>query len=371
MSGNTIILQSGETRHNYGLDALKVLSMMMVLMLHFLGFGGLLGAMPGEANYYVAWSLESLSIVAVNCFMMITGYLAVDSTFKVKRILLLWLQVVFYSVGITVICMFFLNVDITKIQLIKSFLPVSTSSYWYVTAYFGAACFMPVIANGLRTLAPRYLTALTAILIVLFSIVPSAINKNPFATNSGYTVIWFLVMYIIGYAVRQGNPFPKVKPGWFLLAYLLLSLGTFTPKLVYRLVEASPLNLVIGTGLSLQYTFPTVLFASMALLMFFARIEIRNRAAVRIAAFLAPLSLAAYLIHMHPVVKAEFLTGSSQFLLDDSPFVALGSCIIIVIGLFVAMALVDMARNWIFQALRLPSLSEKVVAAVAKRFIGE
>lgn len=362
---------AGAAGHNHGLDALKVLSMMMVLMLHFLGFGGLLGAAPGEANYYVAWSLEACSIVAVNCFMMATGYLAAATAFKIKRIVLLWMQVVFYSVGITVLCAVVFDIDIMRIHILKSVLPVTSSAYWYVTAYFGAACFMPVIDRGLRALNKASCTALAVALVFLFSVMPSVLNKNPFATNFGYTVIWFLVMYIMGYCIRIANPLARTKTGFFLGAYLVLTFASLAPKLAYRQFEASPLNSMLVNGLTLQYTFPTVLFASMALFMFFSRLRIKSPVSAKVWAFFAPLSFAAYLIHMHPIVKTEFLTGSSMFLLDDPPFVTLVSCIVIVAGLFVAMSLIDAARKYLFDLLRLPGLADKAVAAAGKRLIRE
>ena len=69
---------------NYGIDLLKIISMYMVVQLHVLGCGGILGNCEKFSfNYYVAWFLEISAYCAVNVFAMITGYLMVEK--KINR----------------------------------------------------------------------------------------------------------------------------------------------------------------------------------------------------------------------------------------------------------------------------------------------
>lgn len=88
------------------MELLRVLAMMLVIVLHFLGKGGALTPLTEKtisAAGWTAWILESLAIVAVNVYMLISGYFLVESTFKGKRLAGLVLQVLFYSVGIYLI----------------------------------------------------------------------------------------------------------------------------------------------------------------------------------------------------------------------------------------------------------------------------
>ena len=82
------------------IELLRMVSMMMVVMLHYLGKGELLPATTGAMNIngYVAWGMESLCIVAVNVYMLISGYFLVESGFKVHRIVELLCQVLFYTI---------------------------------------------------------------------------------------------------------------------------------------------------------------------------------------------------------------------------------------------------------------------------------
>lgn len=61
------------TRRNYGIDALRLFSMLLVVTLHVLGHGGVLENLVGK-KYAVCWLLECFSFCAVNCYGIISGY---------------------------------------------------------------------------------------------------------------------------------------------------------------------------------------------------------------------------------------------------------------------------------------------------------
>jgi surface polysaccharide O-acyltransferase-like enzyme len=76
----------------------------MICILHILLQGGILNnATIFSTNYEIAWLLELMCISAVNCYALISGYIMYNIKVKYKRIVNLWFQVIFYSVGITFI----------------------------------------------------------------------------------------------------------------------------------------------------------------------------------------------------------------------------------------------------------------------------
>lgn len=57
-------------------EALRIVCMLMILTLHFLGKGHVLSNTDKfSLTYVVAMGLEFLSLVAVNCFVLTTGFL--------------------------------------------------------------------------------------------------------------------------------------------------------------------------------------------------------------------------------------------------------------------------------------------------------
>ena len=71
---------------NYGIDFLRMISMIMIVMLHTLGHGGILRSVSFlSVHYQIAWLLEVIAFGAVNTYAMISGFVSVDSHFKCSR----------------------------------------------------------------------------------------------------------------------------------------------------------------------------------------------------------------------------------------------------------------------------------------------
>ena len=62
------------TSRNLGIDILRIVSMIGVVFLHILGHGGLLDSQLSPAKFSMVWFLELLAYPAVNCFILISGY---------------------------------------------------------------------------------------------------------------------------------------------------------------------------------------------------------------------------------------------------------------------------------------------------------
>lgn len=64
------------TKRYYGIDILRIFSMLGVVLLHMLGAGGVLAnSVRGNENYFAAWFLEIAAMCSVNVFAAMTGFL--------------------------------------------------------------------------------------------------------------------------------------------------------------------------------------------------------------------------------------------------------------------------------------------------------
>ncbi len=86
-------------------ELLRILAMLMIVCLHYLSKGGFLGVPAREqisVSGYAAWLIEAFCLVAVNVYVLISGYFGGVSETKdvLKRPLKIWKQVIFYSVTI-------------------------------------------------------------------------------------------------------------------------------------------------------------------------------------------------------------------------------------------------------------------------------
>ena len=157
---------------NHGVDLLRLVSMLMVVVLHVLGQGGILAAVPAPSwRYGLCWALEAASFCAVDCYAMISGYVGTGRSFRPSGIVLLWLRVVFYTLLITTVALALSPGSVGLRAYLNAVFPVMTQQYWYVTSYFCVFFFMPFLDAGVEKLPKRAagaaLIALTALLTVL------------------------------------------------------------------------------------------------------------------------------------------------------------------------------------------------------------
>lgn len=142
---------------NYGIDFLRMISMIMIVMLHTLGHGGILRSVSFlSVHYQIAWLLEVIAFGAVNTYAMISGFVSVDSHFKISNILILWLQVLFYGILINTVFFFLLPESRNTSGWIQALFPVTRKEYWYFTAYAGVFFLSPFINQMFRVAAQNF-----------------------------------------------------------------------------------------------------------------------------------------------------------------------------------------------------------------------
>ena len=137
-----------KTSRNYGIDILRIVSILGVAFLHVLGHGGILYLPHSFLNFSTAWFFEILAYPAVNCFVLISGYVGYrgEKVFpKIKSILSLLFTVLFYSISI--FCLFKLFYPETAALSAPSIslMPTVMGRYWFFTAYFGLFFLTPIL----------------------------------------------------------------------------------------------------------------------------------------------------------------------------------------------------------------------------------
>lgn len=341
---------------NYGVDTLRIVSMLMIVVVHIFTQGGVLNAVEeGSANWYAAWALRIFFIVDVNCFALITGYTAVDSRFRASRVVALWLQVFAYSVGLSAL---FRITGTSAFEPMKTFFPVLSGRWWYMTAYFGIIFFLPFMGILMRNLSRRQASLLVLALICVFSLLPSVYYRDTFKLQGGYDVAWLAILALIGAYIKRFEPFKNVRRRW-LIVYALCMGCICAWKFVSK---SAPDRFVNFTSI-----FP--LIGSVSLLLFFSRVSV-SEAVKKLTKFIAPMTLGVYLIHVHPCVWNFVLSGLFAPLAELNPALLLLSVIGSALAVFVVCAAVDWLRGLLFRLLKINRLAEIIgdkLTALAER----
>lgn len=362
ISGNSQEKQKAETEKGgrmANMELLRILSMMLVIVLHFLGKGGGLVKLTQEsmpAFGYTAWVLESLCIVAVNVYMLISGYFLVEGTFRVKRLLNLLMQVLFYSIGVGIVAACFGLVPeegISVYYLLQLVLPISRNHYWFVTAYFFMYLFAPLLAAGVKRLTKRQFQFVLALLLFWFSIVKSVVPVRLETDGQGYDCLWYLCVFLVAAYIRlYGVPFLQKKVRC-LMGYLLCCAGIFGVTFALRAVYLRTGKLSAILNICCEYNHILVLAAAVALFCLFLQMRLREGLFSRLVCRIAPFTLGVYLLHEHIIVRYEWqkwlyrLTGT-----PDNPCSLVLVTLFAVVLVFSAGVFLDMARDGIFRLCR-------------------
>ena len=137
-----------DKKRNYGIDCLRIVSMIMILILHILGQGGVIASAEySSSKYWCLWLLETFAYCAVNCYALISGYVSYKSKLKLSSLIKLTFTVLFYTILSTVILSKFVDRNFSLGALFRIFIPFGfgNNPYWYFTAYFCLFFFQPYL----------------------------------------------------------------------------------------------------------------------------------------------------------------------------------------------------------------------------------
>lgn len=337
-----------------GIELLRILAMLMVISLHYLGKGGALGAYGSYTkNQVVAEVLECFCLVAVNVYVIISGYFLVDSRFRFTKVIKLWFQIFFYSAGIFIV-MYLLNLVPEmyneKYFFLEAFMPLTTQHYWFATIYFAMYLLSPFMALLARSLNKTQLRTLVIILLLLFSRVWKIVLPQSYPIDDrGYGILWFVTLF-------------------FSAAYLKLycsdikgSLKFFAGYVIFSLINVGSI-FAIGTiseitgrfsnliECFIEYNGPFTYLASISLFLCFKNIKINNTNVSKIIVFISGGTFGVYLLHEHFLLRGlwndlwhvrDYATGR---------YFVLHYLIVIFLVLIIGVA-VDKVREIIFRML--------------------
>ena len=124
---------------NSAFDILRLAAMLMVTLLHITGHGLRdVQIEPFSGAYWIPLILNTFSLVAVNCFVLISGHFLSSQNSSPKKLALLWLQVWTYSVMVYVILCLIPGFDVhfRLSTLVECMFPLLSNQYWFFTCYF-------------------------------------------------------------------------------------------------------------------------------------------------------------------------------------------------------------------------------------------
>jgi len=206
----------------YNVELLRIISMILIIVTHTLGHGGILdGLEKNSFNYFLFNFISSFSIISVNVFVLISGYFLCESKIKIKKILFLILEVFFYSMLIYVVLLITNKIEFSIKKFFYSFFPILTGKYWFISCYVLLYIFSPFLKKIIDNLNKDSHLLLVIFCVIIFSILPTVFFfVDTFNVKGGYSITWFIVLYFIASYIRK---YLIIKKNMFYLIVALIS----------------------------------------------------------------------------------------------------------------------------------------------------
>lgn len=291
-----------EKKRMANLELLRCVAMMMVVVLHYLGKGGLLPDLTGESMGsagMAAWLMESFCIVAVNVYMFISGYFLCVSHFKLSRLITLWLQLWLYSVTFGVLGALTGAVTETTVDthyFLTLFFPVSMGHYWFMTAYVFLYLLLPFVGTAVKKMTKQQMQLAVGILLLVFCVLKSVLPFRLEMDAKGYDCLWYLCVFVAAAYIRRfGLPLLE-KRGRGLLLYIVCCLLAFGGILTLREVYLRTGSLGRVVGMCLEYNHILPFLAAVGLFAVFCRLRVNEKIS-HVINKIAPYTLGVYLLH--------------------------------------------------------------------------
>lgn len=293
-------------------ELLRIVAMYMVVVMHYLSRSietvpaG--GSVQGTDVVYAV--LEALCIVAVNVYVLISGYFLSASAFSWRRVVRVIAQTLFYTVLIPPVLALMGALSFSEAfniyHIWNSIFPVQSGHYWFVTAYVVLMLFAPVLNLAAQRLEKKqFLQVLGGLL--LFFCIGKTLSPIQFATDRyGYDFGWFMVLYLTGGYIRRFGIgfFKNARRGW---AVYLGSAGvTAAMELALTFLCKKGIGLDYYWSVPFHYNFLFCLTGALGLFYAFSHMHIREGKAADAIRFVSPAVFGVYLIHEQADVASRW-----------------------------------------------------------------
>lgn len=269
------------------MELLRIVSMCLVMMLHYIPTR----LMPSAASLQthlgetiLNLELRSLAFVAVNCFILISGYFGIR--WKVKSFGSLIFRILFWSlVSFTLVVLLTPWVFGERYIYSGNVLANIFTLRWFIGAYLCLYIFSPVLNAFLNHAGKTQLGQFILVFYILSTLLGWILKSHEF--NEGMSMLSLAGLYLIGGFLRRYSLKALQYKLWTDLA-IYLSLGAC---LVVLSVIAYKLN---ATKSLYGYLNPLVIIQSVYLFLFFKKLNIKKSKAINL---MAASAFSVYLFH--------------------------------------------------------------------------
>lgn len=291
---NTVLKSEPKRESNF--ELLRIIAMLGIVLFHYSDHG------CNDISYDNALAINNafecfcrIGGGLGNCvFMILTGYFMSKTQFRIRKLLKVWTQVVFYSVlSYIVACSLELTYFSGK-DFLNAWMPITSNQYWYFTAYIIIYFISPIINCAVDNIEKKQIGIVICALFWFFSVLPTC-GYNYTTSNNRIGVmvlLYFLGAYIRKYHFERKRKELLIESALAVLLLLLLSgFSIFYEKSSFlQSLATNRFDLIWGIEKIYIIVFSALIF------LVFKNIRMRVNRTIN---WIAASAFGVYLLHMN------------------------------------------------------------------------
>ena len=344
-------------KRDANIELLRIVAMLMIITLHFNIHSKALLELgePASSVQIFATVLEAIAITGVNVYVLISGYYLSSSKVRLSKVLLLILQVYFYTLLISGAMMFVgaysVKPEDKLDRALRYLFPISSEHYWFVTAYVIMYVLAPVMNAAVNTLKRKQLKTVIIGLLTWFCFIKSIVPVKFGTDRMGYDFGWFICLYLIAAYIRKYDIvlFRDVKKS--ALVYLISVVVIAAFSLVFYKINFDTGNFNYYAEVPCHYNFFFALTGALGLFSVFRFMRLKENLFAEVIRIIAPYTLGVYLLHMHFEIADRWVEWIEHIIGEtplDNVLTFFIHLVVSVLIVFFAGIFVDWIRKYIF-----------------------
>lgn len=318
------------------IECLRIIAIFLILVVHA-DFWALGTPSPEEIRNLPTASttrffIESVSICAVNVFIMISGWFGIHP--KAKSLFNFLFQCAFFLFGIYLVKV--LATGKVSGEGIKGcFLLLKWN--WFIKAYLMLYIFSPIL-NAFVEHTGKKTFKVILICYFLFQTVYGWCSDGVEWFKDGYSAISFMGLYLLMRYLRKFTPPISRTSSIFYLTIYFACVLIITFLAILQTLHMIPSWLMFGRMYS--YANPFVIIESLALFLLFTRFEFKSKA----VNFIAASTFAVFLLHSNPNIAKQHFAPLIYNVYQTYNGIA---CLIIIFAILIAIFFLAVAIDQI------------------------
>lgn len=283
MAKDEQLIRNCQEPRQSNIELLRIISMFLVLVVHAdfwsLGRPTNLDIQIAPLASYTRFFIESLAIVCVNIFVLISGWFGI--TPSVKGFSKFAFQCLFFLTGNYVVRLVIGESNLNLKDIIRHF--CFLSDYWFIKSYVGLYLLAPIL-NAFIKAADKNGVKLLLIVFFIYQTIYGWFGSTGFFDN-GYSTMSFIGLYILGRYLNEYGKMPTSSfspPQWICL-YMTCCITNTMLAPVIPFVDIY------------SYLSPVVILASVSFFRFFSNLKMKTS---KIINWIAASCFAIYLFHV-------------------------------------------------------------------------